>query len=52
MLENKGETMKTQKTRIPLLALIALGAVGVASAQLINGAGATFPAPIYTKWFS
>lgn len=44
--------MKTQKTRIPLLALIALGAVGVASAQLINGAGATFPAPIYTKWFS
>ena len=42
-----------QKTRIPLLASIALGVVGVASAQtLINGAGATFPAPIYTKWFS
>jgi phosphate transport system substrate-binding protein len=42
-----------QKTKIPLLASIALGVVGIASAQtLINGAGATFPAPIYTKWFS
>ena len=42
-----------QKTRMPLLASIALGVVGAASAQtLINGAGATFPAPIYTKWFS
>jgi phosphate transport system substrate-binding protein len=28
------------------------GAVLMARAQQINGAGATFPAPIYTKWFS
>lgn len=28
------------------------GAVGVAQAQQISGAGATFPEPIYTKWFS
>src|SRR3954465_14346094 len=25
---------------------------GVAGAQQINGAGATFPYPIYSKWFS
>jgi phosphate transport system substrate-binding protein len=31
-----------------LLALVAAGA----SAQNINGAGATFPYPIYSKWFS
>jgi phosphate transport system substrate-binding protein len=35
-----------------LLALIALAAASGASAQmLINGAGATFPQQIYTKWF-
>src|SRR5262252_9099192 len=39
------------------LALVAVGATALvvgASAQnmQINGAGATFPAPIYTKWFS
>jgi phosphate transport system substrate-binding protein len=28
------------------------GAVGVAQGQQISGAGATFPEPIYTKWFS
>ncbi len=27
-------------------------AAAVASAQNINGAGATFPYPIYSKWFS
>src|SRR5262245_4385366 len=26
--------------------------IGVVSAQQINGAGATFPYPIYSKWFS
>lgn len=33
--------------------LLVLGAAGVlwADTLLINGAGATFPAPIYTKWF-
>lgn len=29
-----------------------LGGVGAAEAQQINGAGATFPFPIYSKWFS
>src|SRR5580658_5128845 len=35
-------------------ALVALvGLAGAASAQtLINGAGATFPEPMYSKWFS
>ncbi len=38
-------------------ALSAIGAVALTGAALsaatqINGAGATFPAPIYTKWFS
>src|SRR6202795_1308379 len=34
------------------LAVLALVAVGVAQAALsINGAGATFPNPIYSKWF-
>src|SRR6059058_91460 len=37
-----------------LIALIALAISSVASAQKIqiNGAGATFPNPIYSKWFS
>ena len=33
-------------------AILALGVAGAASAQNINGAGATFPNPIYSKWFS
>src|SRR5262245_9016552 len=32
--------------------VIALGAGVTAQKQLINGAGATFPEPIYQKWFS
>ncbi len=38
-----------------LLTLLSFAALGVAAApaqMLINGAGATFPQPIYTKWFS
>jgi phosphate transport system substrate-binding protein len=36
----------------PFLAVLALVAVGVAQAALsINGAGATFPYPMYSKWF-
>jgi phosphate transport system substrate-binding protein len=31
---------------------VALAAVTLGAATQINGAGATFPAPIYTKWFS
>jgi len=33
-------------------AIALLGSTLVAQSQQINGAGATFPAPIYTKWFS
>lgn len=40
--------MKTQMLWIPLLTV---GATIAASAQTINAAGATFPAPIYQKWF-
>lgn len=36
---------------LALPALAALGLTGVASAQSLNGAGATFPQAIYTKWF-
>ena len=39
--------------KILSLALCSLSLTGAARAQLqINGAGATFPQPIYTKWFS
>src|SRR5216110_2932488 len=35
-----------------LLVVLALGGIVVAqNALLINGAGATFPYPIYSKWF-
>lgn len=34
------------------IAIVSLGAIATASAQtLVNGAGATFPYPIYSKWF-
>src|SRR3974390_2108817 len=35
---------------LALFAVVALG-VTAAQAQKINAAGATFPAPIYQKWF-
>jgi phosphate transport system substrate-binding protein len=35
-----------------LLVLLALGGVLLAQDLLINGAGASFPYPIYSKWFS
>src|SRR5437867_5396212 len=42
---------KLHKTKILGLAM-ALGVTASASAQMmINGAGATFPYPIYSKWF-
>jgi phosphate transport system substrate-binding protein len=37
--------------RLALVALLASGAAG-ASNLLINGAGATFPFPLYSEWFS
>ena len=33
-------------------ALVVCASASVASAQKLNGAGATFPYPIYSKWFS
>jgi phosphate transport system substrate-binding protein len=33
------------------LAVMLMGCASAAMAQLINAAGATFPSPIYTKWF-
>ena len=49
--------MQTLKMRAGLLAttgalVIALGAGVLAQKVQINGAGATFPYPIYSKWFS
>jgi len=43
--------MKLRTLSIGILALAALPVLG-ASKLLINGAGATFPFPIYSKWFS
>ncbi|HEY2382938.1 MAG TPA: phosphate ABC transporter substrate-binding protein PstS [Terriglobia bacterium] len=45
---------KTTFAQIALLCIMAAAAVlfaAPAQTVLINGAGATFPAPIYTKWF-
>jgi len=44
-------TMK-MKLGVAAIAATALVAGVAAQTQQINGAGATFPAPIYTKWFS
>src|SRR5256886_4617010 len=43
---------KSYRSKILLGLTIALGLSAAASAQMmINGAGATFPYPIYSKWF-
>ena len=44
--------MKLNILAAGLLSGLALSAVVPATAQSINGAGATFPNPIYSKWFS
>ena len=42
----------TQTLKVALLAALSVAVLGGASAQAqINGAGATFPAPLYLKWF-
>ncbi len=38
--------------KLSLVTLAFLSALVAQSAQLINGAGATFPFPLYTRWFS
>ncbi len=43
--------MKFKKQIIPILAAMMLAAAGAAQALTMNGAGATFPNPIYSKWF-
>ena len=48
--------MDSKKGKLVRLNVIAAGLVaifaGVGTAQNLNGAGATFPNPIYSKWFS
>ncbi len=45
--------MRIMKPLVVMAATLAIGAAGSAQAQLqLNGAGATFPYPIYSKWFS
>ncbi len=44
--------MKTRKLVAIAACALALGAGAAAQTVLINGAGATFPYPIYSKWFS
>jgi phosphate transport system substrate-binding protein len=47
--------MKSMRTKMTLaaLGLVAAASAAVAADELlINGAGATFPAPLYSKWFS
>lgn len=41
-----------KRTLAAAAALILCATAGVAHAQKLNGAGATFPYPIYSKWFS
>jgi phosphate transport system substrate-binding protein len=43
--------MKLTKLLLPVLVLAALPSFA-AGKLLINGAGATFPFPLYSKWFS
>src|ERR1700694_91270 len=44
---------RTEEMRKSSLLILALGsAVLAAESLLINGAGATFPFPLYSKWFS
>ena len=43
----------TKNFGVAVAVVLALGGVGSAEAQLqLNGAGATFPYPMYSKWFS
>src|SRR3989442_1465239 len=41
-----------KKTVVPCLAVLAALGCSAWAATLMNGAGATFPYPIYSKWFS
>src|SRR5262245_32347110 len=41
-----------KKTLLAAVALVAASGVARADSLLINGAGATFPFPLYSKWFA
>jgi phosphate transport system substrate-binding protein len=43
--------MKYLLRYVAMAALVSLAVVGPAAAQTLTGAGATFPYPIYSKWF-
>src|SRR5215470_15130698 len=43
--------MRTRRLGLFALALVAAATSAATAAKLINGAGATFPYPIYSKWF-
>src|SRR5262250_1915996 len=43
--------MQTRRLGFFALALVAAATSVATAAKLINGAGATFPYPIYSKWF-
>ena len=51
ILEFIGDLRRAEMRISPSEALDALGAGVLAQKMLINGAGATFPYPIYSKWF-
>ena len=44
--------MLSKKTLVALAALLLTAGAARADSLLVNGAGATFPAPLYTKWFA
>src|SRR5437763_12028205 len=44
--------MMNMKKLLTILALLAAATLASAQTVQINGAGATFPNPIYSKWFS
>ncbi len=54
-LENRHLLRHLARVRLKLMLVFAaslgLGAWGLAAQTLINGAGATFPYPLYSKWF-
>ena len=45
-------TLRKAVTLSTVTAALTLGTLGQAIAQTLNGAGATFPAPLYQRYFS
>src|SRR5438270_8273415 len=38
--------------KLAMVAAVLVGGAALADSLLVNGAGATFPYPLYSKWFS